>query len=382
MKVLAISYGKNFFEPGNSERNRMAVCAEKAGELHAVVFSHVKEGLNKELIRSNFTAYPTNSKNNFTKVTDAIRIGKKIINSSNEKNDWVITAQDPFEAGLVAWQIAKATGVSFNIQEHGDFFSTKFWARESILNRCRAMFGKFLLKKADSVRVVSKRIKKTLEGLGVRTEKIFILSVRTGVSRFSTAAANPKCIPNFDSNNKYILTVARFVPQKNLSFLIRTFSNVQIDHPEAHLLIVGQGKDESALKALATKILPEYSYTFMPWSENVPVLMAIAHVYALSSNYEGWGRVLIEAQAAGMPIVTTDVGCVGEEVTESEACKVVPVNDEKRFVKALGEMLRNYEMTKQTARIIKSEFDYNITTNTDYAKKWVEILKRTRNSKL
>ena len=382
MKVLAISYGKNFFELDNIERERMVACANEVSELQVVVFSNIKEGFSKEVINNNFIVEPTNSKNNFRKVIDAIRIGKRIINDSGNKNDWVITAQDPFEAGLVAWQISRATGVPFNVQEHGDFFSTGHWASESILNRFRAIFGKFILKKADGVRVVSKRIKKTLERLGVRTDKIAILSVRTDTTRFASATPKPSAIPNYDPNKKYILSVARFVPQKNLSLLIKSFHQVQKTIPEAHLMLVGQGKEEQDLKTLAQKILPKDSYTFQPWSDDVPALMAIAHVYALSSNYEGWGRVLVEAAAAGLPIVTTEVGCAYEAIIVGPACTVVAVNDEVSFAKALNEILLNTEVAASAAKVIKNKINTQATTNEDYAKAWTEILERTRTSKL
>lgn len=382
MKVLAISYGKNFFEPGNAERERMIACAKEAGELHVVVFTARNDGFNQTTIGGNFFVYPTNSKNKFSKVFNAISLGKEVIKRSEKVSDWVITAQDPFEAGMVAWRISKATGVPFNIQEHGDFFSTDHWAKESILNRFRAIFGKFILKKADSVRVVSKRIKKTMEGLGVRTDKITILSVRTDIDRFSGAKTDPNCIPNYNPNKKYILSVARFVPQKNLSLLIRAFSKIQPKFSLAHLLVVGRGKEEVNLKLLAKKLLPDNSYTFMNWSNDVPALMATAHVYVLSSNYEGWGRVLIEARAAGIPIVTTDVGCVGEELVNSAACQTVSVNDETSLANAIYMTLQKLEEAKLQATQIREGLRSKTNSDREYAKDWTKILENTRLAKL
>lgn len=377
MKVLAISYGKNFYEPTNAERARVAACAREAGELHAVIFSSEGDGFSDQSVNEHFFLYPTNSKHNFGKVVDAIAVGKKIIMSSSSSQEWVITAQDPFESALVAWRISKATGVPFNIQEHGDFFSTRHWASEPILNKLRGLFGKFILKRANSVRVVSERIKKTLIGLGVRTDKIDILSVRTDTTSFTNAKPNTALIPDYDAGKKYILTVARFVPQKNLSLLIKSFSKVQSRFPTAHLLMVGRGKEETELKQLARKMLPADSYTFMSWSEDVPTLMATAHIYALSSNYEGWGRVLIEAQAAGMPIVTTNVGCVGEAVLESGACQVVPVASEPAFVDALVSTLENWTTAKEQALTIKQSTETKAISNEAYAKEWTNTLKKT-----
>ena len=382
MKVLAISYGKNFFESGNTERERMRACAHEAGELHTIVFTGAHEGLATETIDPGFVVYPTNSKNKLRKVIDAIRIGTNIISEQDNINDWVITAQDPFEAGLVAWRISKATGAPFNIQEPGDFFSNAYWTQESILNRFRAVFGKFLMKKSHSVRVVSRRIQRTLVRLGVCTDKIHILSVHTDTLRFTTAAPDPDSIPNYDARKKYVLTVARFVPQKNLSLLIRAFAKVHTSFPRAHLLLVGQGTEEHTLKTLAQKLLPQDSYTFMGWSEDVPTLMATADVYALSSNYEGWARVLIEATAVGMPIVTTDVGCAGEAITESRATKIIPIGDEAALVTALETILLDLDSAGATVTDTRNVTLFHPITHMEYAKDWVTILERTRTPEL
>lgn len=374
MKVLSISYGKNFFNPHNDERGRMLTCANEAGELHVVVFSHHSERLESETVADNFHLYPTNSSGSVGKIKDAIALGKKII-TGNPSDDWVITAQDPFAAGLVAWRISKATGVPFNIQEHGDFFSTPHWRRETLLNQIWYQIGKFLLRRADSVRVVAERVKETVKDLGVRTDKIHILSVRTDVTRFQNAQPDQKCIPDFDPQKIYILTTARFVPQKNLPMLVRAFAAVHQVHQHTHLLMVGKGKEEVLLKVLVERLNLSGAVTFIEWSENVPALMKTAHVYALSSNYEGWGRVLIEAEAAGMPIVTTDVGCVGERVVSNEWCVVAPVGDEKCFTDALMIVIKRIESGSDKGSIgatKKSAF-----TEGEYARTWTDILQKT-----
>jgi glycosyltransferase involved in cell wall biosynthesis len=176
--------------------------------------------------------------------------------------------------------------------------------------------------------------------------------------------------------------VARFVPQKNISLLIKAFSKVQAANPGTHLLVVGQGKEERDLKILAKKMLPGNSYTFMSWSNDVPALMATADFYALSSNYEGWGRVLIEAQAAGLPIVTTDVGCVGEAILTSKSCWVVKVADTNSFSTALTETLQNLDSAKSAASTQKSSLATENVSNEEYAKEWTEVLEKTLHAKL
>jgi glycosyltransferase involved in cell wall biosynthesis len=98
-----------------------------------------------------------------------------------EKYD-AITVQDPFELALIGWLLKIKFKVGLNIQEHGHFFSTKFWRNENAMNFIRYYLGIFLIKKADSIRVVSSRIKKTLsEKLCIDENKIIIVPIFTNI---------------------------------------------------------------------------------------------------------------------------------------------------------------------------------------------------------
>lgn len=381
MKVLAIGYGKNFFEKDNLERQRQISLAAEVDGWHAVVFSSEEDNLSTEVVSDHLTLYPTDSTNPVAKVRDAIRIGVDIIKQSGDSADWVITAQDPFEAGLVAWRISKILNVPFNVQEHGDFYSAPHWRRESLLNQVRSVYGKFILRKADTVRVVSKRIEQSLMRIGVDPHKISRLPVRTDISAFTQARIDRALIPQYDTQKQYILTVARFVSQKNLPLLVRAFARLLKEKPMTQLLLVGRGPLEQELRSLVDQLGVTEHVTFMPWTDQAPVLMKTVDVYALSSNYEGWGRVLIEATAAAVPIVTTDVGCAGESFLEGENIQVVPIGEEDAFVEALMHALNQTGSRTLSEDSLKALQSVSLSES-EYAKAWTEILKKTNTSRL
>jgi glycosyltransferase involved in cell wall biosynthesis len=128
--------------------------------------------------------------------------------------------------------------------------------------------------------------------------------------------------------------MARFVPQKNLSLLIRAFGLVCAQGVSAHLVILGRGDERSSLARLAEKVAPG-RITFLDWTEHPTATMKSADIYALSSNYEGWGRVCIEALATGTPLLMTDVGCAGSVIQNGVQAMVVPVGDVARFASSL-----------------------------------------------
>ena len=373
MNVLNIGHGRGLFEKDNRERTRLRACAHAAGEVHIIIFTKKTNKLRAQKSEDKLFLYPTQSLSRLTMIFSAIRIGRKILRKQNKK-DWIISAQDPFEAGLVGYLLARITGVPLNIQEHGDFFSTTYWRREKIFNRIRYYAGIFLLRRADCVRVVSERIKRTLVQHGIQEADVTVLPVRTDIGSFARAAKDEMLRKKYEGRC-IILSAARFVPQKNLSMLIDSFVTVQKMHPEALLLLVGTGPDAFALQEQVKKYNLEKGVIFMPWTDDMPSLMKTADIYALSSNYEGWGRVLLEAAAAGLPVVTTDVGAANEIICDDVHGRVVPVGDKKSFTQALSTVVASSELRKRYGAHGQEIEQSCAQTEEEYGGKWAAALR-------
>ncbi len=348
MKVLSIGMDKELLKKDSPAFLRHIEYAKKVEEYHAIVFARKKYGSEKVEISKNAWSYPTNSSNTLTLFVNAFLIGRKKL---KQKGDWVITAQDPFESGVVAFFLSKVTGVPFQVQEHGDFFGQTFWKNESILNTLRFHIGKFILRHAHGVRVVAKRIKKTLVDFGVKEDKIIITPVYTDLEAFINATPDDEIKKLKTKNEIIFLTMARFVPQKNLSLLIRSFIKALKKESDVKmkLVIVGKGEEEKKLKKLA-KDAPKGSIVFMDWTDNPASVIKSADVYALSSNYEGWGRVCIETMASGTPLLMTNVGCANEVVLDGINGLVVPVNDEWVFAEGLHKLAIDKELRKRLSK--------------------------------
>jgi hypothetical protein len=205
MNVLAISFGRQLFEASNAERARMQACAAVVDQYHMIIFTHQADHLHPVVNDRKLWLHPTASRHKFFMMFDAYQQGKRII---EEHNIDVITAQNPFEAGFIAWLLARRYGIPLNMQEHGDNFSEPYWRRESFANWLRYQVGKRLLIKADSVRVVAKRIIATMQRFAIPTEKLLYVPVRTDVldDDFPTLPAT------HSSDQVCILSMARFEP--------------------------------------------------------------------------------------------------------------------------------------------------------------------------
>lgn len=346
VKLLTIGMDKDLLKKGSVSFERHKEYAAELEALHAIVFAKREYSRGIVRISENTWAYPTDSKNTLGLFLDAYRIGRKLL---REKGDWVISTQDPFESGLVGFVLAKVTGYPLHVQEHGDFFGQPYWRAESFMNKVRFYIGKRLIRHADHVRVVSKRIQETVQEFGVPKDRTSVAPVHTDIERFKNAASDPLLTARKEEDEILILTMGRFVPQKNLSLLIRAFTQMLEKGVKAKLLIVGKGDEAEQLHALAEEA-PQGSIVFQDWTNDPARVIKSADVYALSSNYEGWARVCIEALAAGTPVLMTDVGCAGEVVIDGETGLVVSVDDEWVFTEGLKKLCTDSELRERLAK--------------------------------
>jgi len=370
MKVLSISYGRAFFDANHPERKRMEACASGIESLHMIVFTLKKDNLTVSDSGSHLVIHPTNSRSKFHMVFDAISMAKKIVKSS--PLDWVVTAQDPFEAGIVGYAVSRAYGLPLNIQEHGDFFSTSYWRQDIFLNNIRFLVGKFLLRKADTVRVVSERIKKTMLALGVPESKIVYLPVRTDVIAQDTTTP-VDLHAEYPDASTIVLTMSRLVSQKNIPLLIRAFEKLYRIDTKALLLIVGSGGKRDELSALVEEKNMSKNVVFLPWTSDPYSLISACDIFALSSDWEGWARVLIEAMVAGIPIVTTNVGCAGEVLIDNKHGFVVEPKDETTFAEKLIQLAQNKELQKEFGAQAKIDGTHVHVSEEEYVTLWRQV---------
>jgi glycosyltransferase involved in cell wall biosynthesis len=136
-----------------------------------------------------------------------------------------------------------------------------------------------------------------------------------------------------------VLGVGRLVPQKDFATLLRAFARVRAQRP-ARLLVIGDGPERAALEALAGELGIASDVRFTGWVANAPGYMAGASVFALSSAWEGFGRVLVEALAVGCPVVSTDCPSGPREILEGGAFgPLVPVGDEAALGAAIASLI-------------------------------------------
>ena len=118
--------------------------------------------------------------------------------------------------------------------------------------------------------------------------------------------------------------VGRLAWEKNQALVIRAFPSVLEAFPNAKLLLIGEGPDEAALRALADELSVSDSVIFYGTSDNVPALLSAMDVFVLPSIFEGLGIVAIEAQCSGLPTLVSEA--VPHEARVTQLAEVFPLS--------------------------------------------------------
>jgi glycosyltransferase involved in cell wall biosynthesis len=251
----------------------------------------------------NITVYPTNSVTKLSRFFDALKVGGSIQHVD------VVSAQDPFETALVAWRLARRYRAALHVQVHTDFMSPAY-AAHSLINRVRVYIARFILKRADRVRVVSNHVRDSVLALGVDPTKVSVLPIYIDMQRFKNATVPAEIAKKYETFSLKVLVVSRLEPEKNVSLAIRTFA--ENAPKDACLIILGQGSELTVLERLVTKLNMDSRVFFEPWQDPAPYYK-MANLLLVTSEYEGYGQVIVEALAAGLPVLATEVG-VAQEV--------------------------------------------------------------------
>ncbi len=310
MKLLMISTDRKIFEKASAVALRQIEYARKYEEVHIIVFSN--KNFSETVLGSNIWVYPTRSVSKFFYAFDAIRLGKFIMKNKKIDN---ITCQDPFETGLVGALLKKDTRLE--LQVHTDIGSPYFQKS----NRIRTLISKYTLKRADHIRVVSERIKKYL-GNG---ENIEVRPIAVDTEKIKNAPIMTDLRKKYPQFSKIVLMASRLEKEKNIGMALQAFKMVLEKVPSAGLVIVGSGSEDVELKRKAEELNIERSVIFEGWQNDMVSYYKTCDCFLVTSWYEGYGMTLVEAQAAGSKIVSTDVGVareVGAEIVGHTAERI------------------------------------------------------------
>lgn len=207
-----------------------------------------------------------------------------------------------------------------------------------------------LYPKATNIIAVSEGVKEDLvTNYKIPKNKCFVIYNMVNIKGIKEFANEEITHPWFKEEIPIIIACGRLVAQKNYPLLFKAMSLV-LKEKNARLLILGEGKDRSKLEEYARKLNISQNVAFLGFQSNPFKYMSRASVFVLSSSWEGFGNVIIEAMACGNPVISTHCPSGPDEIiTDGVNGLLIPVRDGNALVKAILRLLKDEPLRKRLA---------------------------------
>jgi glycosyltransferase involved in cell wall biosynthesis len=220
-------------------------------------------------------------------------------------------------------------------------------------------------------KITSKISVLTEKGLGdhidkkIGTESLFtIIPSGVDIQRFSDGDSSGVLAETGWKDKKIVGWAGRLVPIKDCFTFIQAAALIRRRCPDARFIVAGDGEEREMLKGRAREAGLNDYLVFLGDRTDIPSVMAAMDVFVLSSLNEGFGRVLVEAMAAGVVVISSAVGGTVDVIEDGESGILVPPSEPSRIADAVSKVLENSELKSHLidgGRERAKQFDIHIT---------------------
>ncbi|MCP4681810.1 MAG: glycosyltransferase family 4 protein [Desulfobacterales bacterium] len=265
------------------------------------------------------------------------------------------------KAGILGRWAAKTAGIPVIIHTpHGHVFYGHF---SNLISKIFLVLEKITSPITDIIVALTETERKDYIKLKICAPDS-ILTIHSGVEidKYMAARVNideMKRSLGLDPQELIIGTVGWLLPVKGPMYLLKAMGLIWRSHPDTRLVFVGKGDLEEELRGEVFRMGASDKVKFLGWRDDIPEIMQLIDIFVLPSMNEGMGRVLVEAMAAGKPIVASSVGGILDLVEHGRNGLLVEPGDVNGLSSAIKELLTDKEMRKEmgkTGRAMASDF--------------------------
>jgi len=225
---------------------------------------------------------------------------------------------------------------------HGHVFDAYF---SPLKTRLVVLAERLLAGRASALVAVTDRVRRDILARGIgRQDRVVVVPLGLDLDPMIAAPARRGELRRelgLAGEVPLVGIVARLVPVKAHETFLQAARAIAPVRPDAMFLIVGDGERRSALEAMAGELGLAGRVRFLGWRADLDRLYADLDVVVLTSKNEGSPVALIEAMAAGRPVVSTRAGGVEDVVADGETGRVVPIGDDAAVARAILDLLEH-----------------------------------------
>jgi len=193
----------------------------------------------------------------------------------------------------------------------------------------------------------SRAARRGVDGFGVRPDSIVILDNAIDLNDFDHRSSSGTV--TWSAGGRPIaMAIGRMCPEKRFDRFLEALARARHAAQELRGIIVGDGPEEPDLRRRAVDLglLPN-DVLFPGWRDDVPALLRQADMLVLSSDYEGFPNVILEAMAARLPVITTPAGDAGVVVEDGISGYVVPSDDIAMMADRMVRLASSQELRRE-----------------------------------
>jgi glycosyltransferase involved in cell wall biosynthesis len=187
----------------------------------------------------------------------------------------------------------------------------------------------------------------------VANERIANIANGIDLSRFAAGATNPR----LPGSRRVITTVANLRPGKGHDVLLNAAARVARRIPDVQFQIVGDGSERRQLEQQAATLRISAQVSFLGHRGDVPAILQHSDVFAFPSFMEASPNAVIEAMAAGLPIVATRVGGIPELIEDGRNGLLVPPGDDRALAAGLLRLIERPQLAARVADAARQTVD-------------------------
>ena len=198
-----------------------------------------------------------------------------------------------------------------------------------------------LARRTDRIVAISPRLREDILAMGIgRPERMEVISLGLDLERFrTTPSARLREALGLPRGSPLLGIVGRLVPIKDHPTLFQAMALLEANDAAPHLVVVGDGERREELQRLASSLHLASRIHFLGWRNDLEAILGELDVVICCSRNEGTPLALIEAMAAGVPVLSTDVGGVGDVVVHGETGWLVPPGDPAALAQAVRDLM-------------------------------------------
>lgn len=206
-----------------------------------------------------------------------------------------------------------------------------------------------LVSRTDLLVGNSRSVAEFYQQLGIPHDRLRVVHNGIDLPAESSALPRNETLAAWDipANARLVGYVGRLAPQKRLRDLIWAFELLRSLRDNTYFVIVGDGPEKAALQRFARDVQADQQIRFLGHREGARQLFPLFDVFWLASDFEGLSNSVMEAMAAGVPVVASDIPPNRELVVPGETGFVVPVGDRVAFAQFTAKLLAEPELSQR-----------------------------------